>query len=426
MNIHRLVSALFIICCTLHIAVSVQLNKTDYDIEDKLSGQTDIADIDSISQDVTVVSTQGTPLEQNGDVVAFTTDGKIVYHESRFRNYFDIYVKKNKRYTIEYSASKVINNCSKFNTQKCTKNMYIQANMSTGDRKLVYSEITPSVQYTRWHDATPYNETHILVGSITYDGVFIVNRDTGQKRWLWNATRKFEKPQSIKRDWTHLNDVELLKDKTILVSLRNQDQIIFLEKRNNAYYENKSMTLGEDDKYNILYEQHNPDYIPKDRGGPALVIGDSENNRVVEYQYRSGKWHQSLTWRDLRTQWPRDADRLTNKETLITDSNGERVLVIDDDGYIQNSYHIQLPYEAERLSFAETQNREALSNANFNAKTGVERMLIQSKDFLPRSLINGILFISDSWLRYQQLVSVIFTIGLLFLIISHGYYLRAK
>jgi hypothetical protein len=70
----------------------------------------------------------------------------------------------------------------------------------------------------------------------------------------------------------------------------------------------------------LFYEQHNPDYIPEERGGPAVLVADSENGRVVEYgrtpgngtPVTDGTWERTWQWRDGRLQWPRDADRLPN------------------------------------------------------------------------------------------------------------------
>jgi len=63
-------------------------------------------------------------------------------------------------------------------------------------------------------------------------------------------------------------------------------------------------TLGSEDDYDTIYEQHNPDFIPAERGGPAVVVADSENGRVLEYQREDGDWEQSWTWEDRRLQWP--------------------------------------------------------------------------------------------------------------------------
>ncbi|MFB6187541.1 MAG: arylsulfotransferase (asst), partial [Halobacteriaceae archaeon] len=79
---------------------------------------------------------------------------------------------------------------------------------------------------------------------------------------------------------------------------------------------NTNKTLGTNNNHSIIYEQHNPDYIPEKDGGPAVVVADSENNRVAEYQYLDGEWNRSWVWRDSQLRWPRDADRLPNGHTL--------------------------------------------------------------------------------------------------------------
>ncbi|WP_225333783.1 hypothetical protein [Halomicrobium urmianum] len=141
--------------------------------------------------------------------------------------------------------------------------------------------------------------------------------------------------------------MEIDGGEVVMASLRNQDQVIFVEPGRGLL---EDWTLGEDGDHDKLYEQHNPDYIPPERGGPAVLVADSENNRVVEYQREDGsgainasrtspdesggKWVESWTWTDERLLWPRDADRLPNGTTVIADSHGERVLAVRPDGSV--------------------------------------------------------------------------------------------
>ncbi|MFB6311875.1 MAG: hypothetical protein ABEH64_11930, partial [Salinirussus sp.] len=54
--------------------------------------------------------------------------------------------------------------------------------------------------------------------------------------------------------------------------------------------------------------------------------------------------------------WPRDADRLPNGHTLITDSLNQRVLEVTRDGeLIWSTTMAAAPYEADRLPIGETQ-----------------------------------------------------------------------
>jgi len=78
------------------------------------------------------------------------------------------------------------------------------------------------------------------------------------------------------------------------------------------------------------------------------MIANSEQNQVIEvgpageivWSYGGGG----------ELDWPRDADRLANGNTLITDSRHGRVIEIDPAGAIVWSFEgLALPYEADRL-----------------------------------------------------------------------------
>jgi hypothetical protein len=191
-----------------------------------------------------------------------------------------------------------------------------------------------------------------------------------------------------------------------MVSARNQDRVVFLNRSGLI----DEWTLGEEDDYSILYEQHNPDYIPAERGGPAVLVGDSENNRIVEYQRTGGGWNQTWEWRDARMQWPRDADRLPNGHTLITDSNGNRVFEVDEQGEIVWSVNIAFPYEAERLGTGdESSGGPSAARADLDSRTGgmSDRALILAKQFIPGKYLNGIMYITPIWMGFLEVLELV-------------------
>ena len=51
-------------------------------------------------------------------------------------------------------------------------------------------------------------------------------------------------------------------------------------------------TLGEEDNYDILNEQHNPVLLSQDP--VTVLVADSENNRVIEYEKTKSGWKR--TW----------------------------------------------------------------------------------------------------------------------------------
>lgn len=85
-------------------------------------------------------------------------------------------------------------------------------------------------------------------------------------------------------DWAHLNDVEILSDGTHMLSPRNHDRVIFVHPGEGLL---EGRTLGEEDNYDILYEQHNLDYLTGNDGTHSVLVAYSHNNRVVEFESRS-------------------------------------------------------------------------------------------------------------------------------------------
>jgi hypothetical protein len=341
---------------------------------------------------VTVISTdsnswlgeQSDNPRSKAEIMAFGADGQVLYYNDSHTRYWDADPVPGTQATIEYAYSDHLNGsaCPDFLAPAyyeqtpyansvnrstwesyaeeqepvgaCTRNAVVRANMTTGETTSVYSAITPGKHSTRWHDADRINDTHIAVADIYLDRTFVVDTRTDEITWQWQAAQEFSPDRSggpYPGDWTHANDIEVLPDGRLMFDLRNHDRVVFLDPTrppSDAYQ--PDWTLGEENNYSTIYEQHNPDFIPATEGGPAVIIGDSENNRAIEYQRVNGSWEQSWSWQDARMQWPRDADRLPNGHTLIADSNGDRVFEVDEQGNQVWSVDVGFPYEAERFA----------------------------------------------------------------------------
>jgi PGF-CTERM protein len=172
-------------------------------------------------------------------------------------------------------------------------------------------------------------------------------------------------------DWTHVNDVDEIGDGRYLASPRNFDQAIVVNRSTDEI----EMKLGEDGETDILDEQHNPDYLESENGTPAMLVGDSANDRIVEYANPDGVsgsdatgassdssegdltdgtgWERTWTLEgDLN--WPRDADRLPSGNTLVTDSSNHRVVEVTPEGEIVwEVYAPWLVYDAARVPAGE-------------------------------------------------------------------------
>jgi hypothetical protein len=295
------------------------------------------------ASNVTVITTQGAARRGNtAELLAIDETGEVIYYNGTHGVYFDVDPHPSGEMNVMYVASEPTGNDS-------TMNHIEVVNLSTGAVERLYSGETPNVDHSRWHDVDRLNETHYVVTGIEHDRVFIVDVDADEIVWEWYANESFAGPSETggpADDWTHVNDVEALDDGRLMVSLRNHDQVVFLHRNGTV---NESWTLGADGDHSTMYEQHQPDFIPTENGGPAVVLSDSENNRLVEYQRVEGEWRETWVWSDAAMDWPRDADRLPNGHTLVVDSLGDRVVEVDTDGEVVWNVSVGVPYDAERF-----------------------------------------------------------------------------
>jgi len=387
---------------------------------------------------LTVVATQGFYVSgQTAELAALTPDGSVVYFNDTYRVYFDVDPVEGERYTVEYVAAKHFEGteCEQFHGDQCTRNVVNRVNLTTGDHETVYAEMTPQVASGRWHDVDRLNDTHLIVADIVEDSVFVVDTRDDSIVWEWRFDEHYSPDAGGQSgDWTHVNDVEVLSDGRIMLSPRNMDEVIFLDRTDGGGYAvDEDWTLGEDGNHSILYEQHNADYIPRAYGGPAVVVADSENARVVEYQRVDGEWVQSWSWQDVRLKWPRDADRLPNGNTLLVDSNGNRLVEVNADDEIVWSATVGMPYDVERIGTgdeseggpaARLRGRAPIEprtqpegTANGTAtppsvgasvetsgdRTPTDRFWLTLKDVTPSLVTNGILYTAPPWVLFTDL-----------------------
>ncbi|USZ69800.1 aryl-sulfate sulfotransferase (plasmid) [Halorussus salilacus] len=231
--------------------------------------------------------------------------------------------------------------------------------------EIVWSERFEGVHDT--HDADLINDgEEILVANMrnynttseeNEDRIFVYDREDEEITWEWhfddhtNWTEDQGGPYAAEEapnsDWTHVNDVDKIDDGQFLVSPRNMDQVMVINRSTKEI----DMRLGEDDNYDIMHEQHNPDYHESENGTPTITVADSENDRVVEYAKRGDDWQR--TWELGSNQdfnWPRDADRLPNGNTLVVDSNNQRVIEVNPEGEVVWEFYAPwAPYDVERM-----------------------------------------------------------------------------
>ena len=289
--------------------------------------------------------------------------------------------------------------------EACTRNGIERVNLTTGEKTPVWSRITPGKDESRYHDADRINDTHVAVADIYLDRVFVANVSADRIVWSWNASDAFPTDSGGPHptDWTHINDVEVLPDGRFMVSVRNHDQVVFIEPGTGLQ---EDWTLGADDDHDVLYEQHNPDFIPEADGGPAVIVADSENSRVQEFQRTDDGWQRTWVWSDVRMQWARDADRLPNGHTLVADSNGDRVFEVDESGEIVWSVDVGFPYEAERLGTgAESQGGPSATATAEDASAGSARSDVTRS--VGGKYLNAAMYVSPIWMGPVELGALV-------------------
>jgi len=227
------------------------------------------------------------------------------------------------------------------------------------------------------HDVEALPDGGFVFADMDRERVVIV-RD-GEVRWQWNASSVYDAPADpTQRDWLHINDVDRIDDGRFLVSVRNANQLLVLERRAEGAEVVEVINAddgGSDDSCTVrgrlsdtdgdgdvrcgdpevFRAQHNPQWL----GPGAVLVADSENDRVVELHERGGEWRPVwvLTGADGRSfSWPRDADRLSNGNTLVTDSRGRRVVEVTESGETVWSYSTGdgIVYESDRVPDGET------------------------------------------------------------------------
>ena len=257
-----------------------------------------------------------------------------------------------------------------YNTDPLPNGNLLVVNTAPG-KTLVY-ELDPDTKERVWqqnfsiedtHDVDLINGDQLLVANMreydngtSNDRLFIY--DLSEDRIVWEWYFKNHYPNStdggMSEDWTHVNDIDKIGDGEYLISPRNFDQVIVV----NRSTKNITMQLGADQNYSVLNEQHDPQYFESENGTPTILVTDSENDRVVEYSCVNRtdtgdcNWQQVWTVGDDQLNWPRDADRLPNGNTLIVDSLGHRVIEVTPTGEIVwEVYTPWAPFDAERAAY---------------------------------------------------------------------------
>jgi hypothetical protein len=337
-----------------------------------------------------------------GQIVAYGPSGDVRYRNESHWLYHDVDPSPVGESTVTYVASRPTGDAACPGPgDGCLRNVVERVNLSTGNVTRLYADTDSRNGSTQTHDVDRVNDSVFLVADISYpDRVYMVNVTTGEEIWEWRVSAAFapESGGEYPSDWTHLNDVEHLPDGRVMANLRNQDQVVFIEPGEGIQ---PAWTLGADDELRTLYEPHNPDYVPAARGGPAVVVADSENNRLVEYQRADGEWVRTWRWRDARLQWPRDADRLSNGNTLVADSHGSRLLSVAPNGSVawarafpDGGYDVEVLGTGPESASGESARRLGLDAGSPRGNDAVQYAVVS---VVPPLVMHGLLYALPTW-----------------------------
>ena len=226
------------------------------------------------------------------------------------------------------------------------------------------------------HDADLINGDEILLNDMSQNGddrVVVYNLTREEITWEYRFEDHPEVfPQGgggeFGGDWTHNNDVEQIRPGVFMVSVRNFDQVVAIDRETKEI----RWKLGKDDDRDILFEQHNPDYIQGENGTPTVLVADSRNDRVVEYAREDGEWIRTWVLRGGGLSEPRDADRLPNGNTLVVDRRGDRLLEVTPSGQVVWEFYAPWqPYDAERIG---TGDESTGPTAREMGSTGIQEL----------------------------------------------------
>jgi hypothetical protein len=318
----------------------------------------------------------GTNWQKQGSVYRLD-DQEVVWKINDRDSYFDATMMENGNVVAGFMHNGYETGCGPYEPP-CTKTGYRILDPSNGSTPEVVSEYLFPIRgptHSEVHDVEPIGDGRFVFADMEYERIAIVS--DGRIEWQWNASDSgfYDAPPDVtRRDWLHINDVDHIGDERFLVSVRNANQLLVIERGEGVVEvinedrggSDSSCTKGgqladfDDDgdvrcgNPDIMNHQHNPQWLGEGR----VLVADSENDRIVElHRTDDGSWEEVWTLEragGLVLQWPRDADRLENGNTLVTDSLNRRVFEVTPGGEVVWSYGTPLiPYEADPIPLGE-------------------------------------------------------------------------
>ncbi|MFB6164192.1 MAG: aryl-sulfate sulfotransferase [Haloarculaceae archaeon] len=297
----------------------------------------------------TLVSVQGggVGLHHGGNVRLLDGRGQTRWHVSNADSYFGAALSNGT--LLAGFVSGGYHDCGPYDSP-CVRTGYQLVDPATGTVHRQYSYPVRTGTNSETHDVERLPSGEFLLTDMEHERVFTV-APNGTITWQWNASSYYDAPADPTRvDWLHVNDADRIGPGRFLVSVRNANQLLVIE-RGRGVVE----VVNEDRDPSLLNHQHNPQWLSPN----AILVADSGNDRIVELHRNRTTDEWAVAWALYRADglafdWPRDADRLPNGHTLITDSSNKRVVEVAPNGsVVWSATEKRVPYEADRLPYGE-------------------------------------------------------------------------
>ncbi|WP_227357079.1 aryl-sulfate sulfotransferase [Haladaptatus salinisoli] len=347
----------------------------------------------------------------DGCLVEVTPNGNVAWeYDPPNSRVFDAEQLENGNILVAVTTKLAPKNCPaeqlEVNSDQCIKSRVLELDYETKSVVWKYTWYDEYITHHEVHDVDRLENGETAIIDMGNDRAFTVDRK-GEITWEWHAENHLENGTTFyqryggdpnpggEKDWTHMNDIDRLENGNFQISVRNFDVVIEVNPKTNKIVD----VIGEPGNHSFLYEQHNPQRLEE---WGTVLIADSENHRIVEYDVASGERVWEYGGDDILL-WPRDADRLPNGNTLITDSLHNRVLEIDENGDIVWEYSgVDLPYAADRLSVPEEGGETVpgwqLENRTANAGSVVGTV---------RQIEGWASYVFPTWVKLPELLTLV-------------------
>ena len=363
----------------------------------------------------------------NGDAFIVNSDGERVWeYQPDDAAVFDAEMLDNGNVMVSFGQKVPDADCPERWTDTsrdhCIHNRVQEVDPDTNEVVWEYTWYDRFMSYHEVHDADRLENGETVIIDMARHRTFTVDRN-GTVTWEWSATEHLDEGSEFwaehvegtpredhaytgpEQDWTHMNDVDRLENGNFLMSIRNFDVVVEVDPDTDDVV----AVYGEPGDHSFMHEQHDPDYL---EASDTLIVADSENNRVVEYDAETMEevWRYEGPSAGDRLQWPRDADRLPNGNTLIADSRNFRVLEVGPDGEVVWAHELTgergIVYDADRFGVDGEEPGEVPSGRELNGTAH-------------GGTVGETLAVADSWVSFV-LPPWVGVVGLLALLTGGG------